>query len=177
MEYLTAEEALTELLKRYDRNPKGWSFLVSKGSSFWDILLIGPEESWQIKVDTIFKPKPLGVGVKLEGKLSPPLLKGALKSFPYGFRPLPPATLESLARKVEVGGLRPEDAAKELVDRLQRTKPVPRAKIPPRALTAVGPHLLLPKALPFSGKQKELDMKLEAELRRLLRRKYQFYEF
>lgn len=177
MKYLTAEEALAKLLKRYDRNPKGWSFLLSKGSNFWDILFLGPEESWQIKVDTIFKPKPLGVGVKLEERLSPPLPKAALKNFPYGFRPLPPAALESLAKKVEAGELRPEDAAEELLDRLQRTKPVPRAKIPPRALTAIGPHFLLPRTPHLSDKQKELDMRLEAELKKLLRRKYPFYEF
>ena len=178
MEYMVREDVFKEFIRKYDRNPKGWSFFVGQSPSFWDVLIIGPDETWQLKVDTIFKPKPLALGVRFEEKPSIKIPKEALANMPnipYGFRPLPVLTIKSLVRKVESQQLKPEDAVKELINHLRNVQPKPVAELTPRVPTAIGPHLMLPELSFTSEKHRELSLKLEDELKRLLRREYPFY--
>lgn len=180
MEYLSPDDVFKEFLRKYERNPKGWSFLVGRSLSFWDILIIGPEDAWQLKVDTIFKPKPFALGVKLKEepqlKLPPETLEGTL-NISYGFRPLPTTIIKSLVGKIKNQQIKPEDVTRELLNHLKNVQPKPGRFLPVGTPVAVGPHVILPQLNFSSEKQKELNLKLENELRKLLREKYSFYGF
>ncbi len=69
-----AEITFENILKRYNKNPKGWNFSVGRGhdEKFFDILISHEKDVWQVKLDTLYRPNPLGVGVKVgrSGKVS-----------------------------------------------------------------------------------------------------------
>ena len=66
MEILEGGALYRTLLERYSKNPLGWSFVVSPSPThgFYDARVGGPEESWHLKLDTIFKPSPFVLGTK-----------------------------------------------------------------------------------------------------------------
>ncbi|HEV2390208.1 MAG TPA: hypothetical protein VGS04_05735, partial [Nitrososphaerales archaeon] len=66
MEIFEGDTLYRMLLQRYSKNPRGWSFTVSPSSSggFFDARVGGPEESWHLKLDTIYKPSPFVLGAK-----------------------------------------------------------------------------------------------------------------
>src|SRR5580698_551935 len=64
MEILDGTVISEIIFKRYARNPDGWSFTVSPSRShgFYDAVITNAEESWHLKLDTIFKPNPMVLG-------------------------------------------------------------------------------------------------------------------
>ena len=94
MEILEGDALYATLLQRYSRNPKGWSFTVSQSSNngFFDAFVGGPDESWRLKLDTIFKPSPFVIGAKTDPDPSQP--SGSPISF--GFRKIDPRQAPAL---------------------------------------------------------------------------------
>jgi len=84
MEILEGEALYRVLLQRYSKDPRGWSFTISPSqrNGFFDAHLGGPEESWHLKLDTIFKPSPFVLGAKTDHE--PSMTRVAPLSF--GFR-------------------------------------------------------------------------------------------
>ena len=80
MELLSGEALSKYLLEKYSRNPKGWNFTIAPAAkdNFFDALVSGPEENWQLKIDSIFKPSPIVLGAKVEDPAEKISAKGSL---------------------------------------------------------------------------------------------------
>jgi hypothetical protein len=166
MEILEGEELYRALLQRYSKKPRGWSFTVSQSpnNGFFDALVAGPDDSWQLKLDTIFKPSPFVLGSKTDQTKS--TSSGGPISF--GFRRIDPqavpALLEGSAERMN-----------KLLAFLQSTSPV--------APTSSGNYLQGPFVFTTPGQvegslsveQQSVDRRLSAEMLKLVRRRYPNY--
>lgn len=154
------------MLEGYSRDPRGWSFVMSPSSSgFFDAAVTGPEGTWMLKIDSLFKPFPMVIGSRSgEG------LDGPQGPFPYGYRALPPNLALRIMEGERAG--RRNRTLGELLSML-RSEPV----VPEEGRSyAQGPMLLAgPKSVSLSEGQKEIDGKLASEMRRLLRLRYPAY--
>ncbi|MFQ5887532.1 MAG: hypothetical protein ACE5HY_02415, partial [Candidatus Hydrothermarchaeales archaeon] len=89
----SADKLLRRLLLSYNKDPRNWYFSVGKGhdDTSFDILISRSKEAWQVKLDTIFKPKPVGVGARIGGIEEVPR-----RPYSFGFRPLSEDILSGL---------------------------------------------------------------------------------
>jgi len=167
MEILDYSEIIKEIIRKYDKRPEKWQVLMGRSpKGFYDIIFSNPEEVWQLKLDTIYKPNPLGFGAKLEIDSS----KIQIENFPsYGFRPISSEILEKM-RSFSSN----EDLSSIIVNDIMKTPPAPIKKIN-EGLAAVGPYIQKPSIEPLSRNQKELSRKLDLELEKLMREKYYLY--
>ena len=168
MEFLEGRALSKHLLERYSKNPLGWNYTMypsSKDNGFFGAIVSGPDEVWQLKVDSIFKPNPLMLGTKMD--IDPQSVK-------------PPGTINYGYRKIDnhlVGTL-----LKALAE--EKTGPVldrvlgPISPVVPQGgeAYAEGPIVLTGRENAGIGAgQKELEDRLSQELRNLLRKRYQSY--
>jgi hypothetical protein len=173
LEIQSYEEILYEVFKKYNKKPNNWKVLISRNASgFWDVVFSNNEEAWIIKLDTIFKANPIGIGVKLDEEIK----KDEIDDFPYGFRPIPKPLIRNLTKEIQEKNLSLEEASKKIINELKAIPPKPITIAQQSPITAVGPHHILQK-LPLSQKQKSLDKILNEQLRKTLRVKYPWYEF
>ncbi|MDA4113334.1 MAG: hypothetical protein OK474_04725, partial [Thaumarchaeota archaeon] len=102
MEILDGPVISEMIFKRYAQNPSGWSFTVSPSRlhGFYDAVITNAEESWQLKLDTIFKPNPLMLGSKSEMDLKQHAASGP---FSFGYREMNPWLMRDLAGEEEQG--------------------------------------------------------------------------
>jgi hypothetical protein len=166
MEILKGNSLSKYLLEKYAKNPKGWNFTIGPApkDAFFDALVSNPDESWQLKIDSIFRPNPAVLGARVEGATSKH--PGPFPS--YGYRKLDPEiVLKVLNEQDEYD---PERSIEKLITSLEPTAPVPGASY------AQGPFVFTnQKFLGISESQKKLDDRLGSELRNLLREKYLSY--
>jgi hypothetical protein len=161
----SAEELMKKIFLRYNKKPSGWNFLVGKGHEdrFFDILISQGSEVWQIKVDTIYKPNPLGIGAKVEVEKSKKIFDNP---YSFGFRPL---SEKQIMRLVETG------LSKKAVENIMKSRPRPINKIK-TPVVVQGPIMysgLPPSLKPFdfiSKKQQKLDSQLSKELDKLIKK-------
>lgn len=166
MEILEGEALLRTLLQRYSKNPRGWTFTISPSpsSSFFDAHVGSPNESWHLKLDTIYKPSPFVLGAKTDQDLS----KGLASPLSFGFRKVDAQTAPTL-----LGDSQEEMAG--LLAFLSTVNPV--------APTAPGSYIQGPYVLASRGKpagsmtreQQSVDSRLSDEMRKLVRRRYSSY--
>ena len=165
MDLLRGTALFNYLLEKYSRNPAGWNFTIgpSPRDNFFDGIVSGPEESWQLKIDSIFKPAPMVLGARTE--MSPP----SPPNMPsYGYRKLEPEALVNLFKQSSEGS--PRDAIEKLLGTLKPVAPVQRGSY------AEGPVVFTnQKRLGVSKTQMQLDEKLASEVKRLLRESYPSY--
>lgn len=173
MEIISIEDVWKEILKKYNKKPKGWDALTyTSFDGFNDILFSNPELAWLIKRDTIYKPNPLGFGVKLDEVPKIPVTKAP----PYGFRNLP---IEKIMKTIEIM-IKMKAPPKEIIKAVdiilhksKRSAPVPTYKITePACLEGPFVHQGLEA---ISKEQRYLSKKLDLELRKMLRMKYSMY--
>jgi hypothetical protein len=158
LELIDGDALYRTLLQRYSRNPKGWSFAVAPAArhGFYDAFVGGPGESWQLKLDTIFKPSPIVMGARMENGVADP---AALSPFPFGFRKIAAGHAPMLQG--------------DLLGFLASTAPVA-----PRAGSSYveGPYVFAGQgAIRLTESQEKLDERLSSELLRLVRQKYPSY--
>ena len=163
MEILEGETLYKTLLQRYSKNPSGWSFSISpsRNHGFFDALVASPDESWQLKLDTIFKPAPFVMGARSEVEQ-----KNLVSQSPvsFGFRRINPEHMAQFGAA--------DDAAK-LLAFLSSMKPV--------APNAGGSYLEGPflysqaRTIEMSRHQQTIDERLSSELLKLVRRRYPSY--
>ncbi len=167
MELLNGKSLSRYLLDKYSKKPKGWNFVIAPSAkdSFYDALITGPEESWQIKMDSIFKPSPLMLGTKVEVD-SKPLPPNML---PYGYRKLDPETVLKL-----FSDMTDENHASSNLERiLESIEPVAPSN---QGSYAQGPFVFTNKKISgVSKNQRVLDERLSLEIKKLLREKYPLY--
>ncbi len=167
MELLEGKELRRRVLESYAKDPKGWSFMVSPspGSGYFDATVSGPNGAWLLKIDSLFKPYPIVIGSHAE-----PLNRRPSGPFPYGYRSLPP---ELALQIMDERGAEPSAGVRRrLLNVLSSDPAVPREG----GSYAQGPLLLTgPRQVSLSESQKEIDLKLASEMRRLLRLRYPAY--
>ena len=166
MELLEGRDLKRRMLESYSRDTKGWSFVLSPSKSgFFDATVSGPDVTWMLKIDSLFKPSPIVIGTKADA--SPRRFMGP---FPYGYRTFPP----DLALRImgdEGAGMK-VDARRNLLSLLQSEPVVPEEG----GSYAEGPLVLTdPEKVNLSESQEELDTRLTSEMRRLLRLRYPAY--
>jgi hypothetical protein len=167
MEFLEGEGLKRRLLESYSRNPKGWGFVISPSprSGFHDAVVSGPDGTWMLKIDSLFKPFPTVLGAPADAAPARPAT-----SFPFGFRRLSPETVLQL-----LGG--GTNAPKE--ERMAGMLSVLRSEtvVPEEGASyAQGPFVLAdPGRIGLSESQRELDERLTLEMRRFLRTRYPAY--
>jgi hypothetical protein len=168
MKTLEGENLRRHILESYYKNPKGWSFVISPSAKygFYDAAVSGPDGTWMLKIDSIFKPLPVVLGALTEAD---PRLNPA-GPFPYGYRKLPPELIPQMLR-----GERhlPRDKTVASFLSMLRSETV----VPEEGRNyAEGPFIFTsPRRGGLSEGQKELDDKLALEMHRLLRIRYPAY--
>jgi hypothetical protein len=170
MELMRGNALFRHLLDQYSRKPLGWNFTIGRSprDSFFDGLVSGPEEAWQIKLDSIFKPTPIVLGAKLDTGIANPL--GT--NFPsYGYRKLQPEVMLKLFKEIYEESN--QGAATNLDHLLGSLSPVAPVK---GGSYAEGPVVFTNgKVIGPSPIQKTLDERLSAEIRKMLRESYPGY--
>lgn len=166
LEILEGDALQRVIARRYVANPKGWSFTISQSptNGFYDAFVGGPDESWQLKLDTIFKPSPFVLGARTDQGASRPS-PGPLS---YGFRRVDLPGAPSLLDDSPEG-------MKRLVTFLKTVNPV--------APTGPGNYVQGPFVFNGGGRpgatmtreQQRIDSRLSDEMLKLVRRRYPSY--
>ncbi|HUI01308.1 MAG TPA: hypothetical protein VLX56_06735 [Nitrososphaerales archaeon] len=166
MEILEGEALYRLLLDRYSRNPRGWSITISPSprNGFFDAMVGGPEESWHLKLDTIFKPSPFVLGAKTD-QAAP----SGRSPVSFGFRRLDPADAPGLFEESPEG-------INRLLAYLSTVNPV--APAAPGSYVQ-GPYVFSNRAqTPGSSmtrEQQSVDTRLSDEMVKLVRKRYPSY--
>jgi hypothetical protein len=165
MELLEGRDLRRRILEAYSKDPKGWSFVVSPSSAsgFFDAMVSGPDGTWMLKIDSLFKPFPMVIGSPAE--TSPGRSEGP---FPYGYRRLSP----DLALRL-MGGGGEDNSIRRAILSVLKSEPV----VPEEGRTyAEGPLVFTgPGRVSLSESQREVDARLASEMRRLLKLRYPAY--
>jgi hypothetical protein len=109
----TLRSIIGDLYAQYQRDPHGWKMYVRKSThGFGDIFVGTPQdELWQIKVDSLYKARPLGVGERLsQDRANETLFDESLPS--YGFRGITSDELTALRQVSSKGGIRHVDCCR-----------------------------------------------------------------
>lgn len=157
------DEIMAEMMRQYDRNPLKWGISISRGrGGYGDIFILSPEgELWQIKIDSVYKPQPLGMGMKVGGvEDSEKVISRKIPS--YGFRPISRTHMNDLKEKI----LQDKPMDRTIREILSK-KPAPLSEIGGAGVIH-GPITLSDHSGYLSGRQMELDLKLKKSLDRLL---------
>ena len=132
MEILEYDEVINEILKHYNKNPKGWQVLMGRSpKGFYDFIFSNPEKVWLVKLDTIYKPNPIGFGTVLTDTDPSKIKINDLPS--YGFRPVSEKVIDLIMN----GDI--SSALKMIME----VSPTPTEKISDQ-LVAVGPYIHKP---------------------------------
>lgn len=152
---------MRKLSSKYNTNPADWTILIGepKGTHS-DIFISTGEELWQVKVDSFYRSKPIGLGMKVGGEEE--ASKVIREEEPtYGLRSIP----EDMIRKFIDGAIGDEDMV-PIVDKVLKSKPRRVADLESSAVLQGPVQFGGPAEL--SGKQRELNLKLKRSLDRLL---------
>jgi hypothetical protein len=71
MEILEDKTLAKSIFQKYTVNPKNWNFVISTTSindGFFDATVTNPDEVWQLKIDSLFKPFPIISGAKVDAE-------------------------------------------------------------------------------------------------------------
>ncbi len=103
MDILEDKILAKHIFKKYSTNPKNWNFIISINSvqdGFFDATITNPDEVWQLKIDSIYKPIPFIAGTKVDldsGKIKKTLDSNVI---PFGYRKVDPPMLMDLFKKI-----------------------------------------------------------------------------
>ena len=155
---------MERIISRYNKRPLGWTTMIDmKGN----VLVLGPEEGYMLKLITINPQEHTGVGMEID---SPREIRKLVEGTPgYGFRPLSAAQVKGLLRSFR----RPEQGNR-LVSEALKEEPLPTWELERKKPLAVlsGPVIAHPDLSTISKSQMQLDSKLRIEAERLFEKKY-----
>jgi hypothetical protein len=185
MEILQDNVLARYLFDKYSANPKNWKFIISASSStgdFFDATVSNPEEAWQLKIDSIYKPSPLVLGAKLDIDSAKLDNRIAYSSIPFGYRkldsPIIMNILERLADQDDSSSQRPiKDPVFRGMNNINSVLGSLETVRPEKGKSyAYGP-LVFTARNPVSSDnyQKEVADRLASRLRDSLRRRYSSY--
>jgi hypothetical protein len=191
VEFLEGRILSRYLLEKYSKAPAGWSFTIfpaKRGDSGYGALVGSSDEMWRIQLDSVYSSNPLMLGAKTEvdSELIP-----RSNMLSYGYRKLNERAVMAILK--EIVGSQEEDASQtssnphhedyqkplmrgsSVLDRiLSSLEPVSPKGV---GTYAEGPIVLSSRKVlePIVDKQQDLEDKLSAELRRLLKQKFSAY--
>ncbi len=103
MEILEDKILAKNIFQKYAVNPKNWNFIISTTSmndGFFDATITNPDEVWQLKIDSLYKPLPIITGTKVDIE-STKMKKIMNKNIvPFGYRKIDPPMLMNLFKKI-----------------------------------------------------------------------------
>lgn len=171
-EVVPYEEILKGVLEEYERSPRGWRILVTKAQGpGHDVYVLRPGGTMAVlKIESLSIPDPVGIGV--ETASVDRRLRGLAEggSHPFGFRPVSQEQLGEMFRRTRSR----VPSASKLIAEIMREEPMPVRSVG-TPVVLEGPVVRLPSTLPpslVSPRQKELDVLLQHELEKMIRRKY-----
>ncbi|MBA3750676.1 MAG: hypothetical protein H0X03_07300 [Nitrosopumilus sp.] len=103
MEILEDKILAKNIFQKYTVNPKNWNFVISTTSmndGFFDATITNPDEVWQLKIDSLYKPFPIITGTKVDietAKMKKIINKNTV---PFGYRKIDPPMLMNLFKKI-----------------------------------------------------------------------------
>ncbi|NHV45265.1 MAG: hypothetical protein HA493_01295 [Candidatus Verstraetearchaeota archaeon] len=147
MEIISLEESINEIIERYNKKPKGWKFISDfKGN----IIVIGPDIGYQLKVMMINPYESIGIGTRIYEPLNFEL------KYDSGFRIL---DKESFKRVIS--------GNYSIIWDILKRDPVPTYELNKGEVILGGPILT-------TDIKSKIEEKLSMELEKLFRKKYPF---
>lgn len=172
MDILEGNKLATNLFERYSANSRNWKFVVSvsqQNGNFYDAIVSNPNEVWQLKIDSIYKPNPLIIGTKVDVD---PLRFNDNTHMPFGYRKLDPKKIGKILSNISEN----EDTSalsSYIGSLISSTKP----EVPsPNNSYAYGPFLFTQKnPIKVDEYQRKISDKLANRLNEKLRLLYSSY--
>ena len=172
MDILEGNNLASNLFQRYSANARNWKFVVSvsqKNGNFYDAIVSNPNEVWQLKIDSIYKPNPLIVGAKVDvdpGKFNDN------SHMPFGYRKLDPEKIGKM-----LSNLDENDDANGISTYISSLISSSEPEVPtPNNSYAYGPFLFTQKnPLNVDEYQKRISEKLASRLKDKLQLLYSSY--
>jgi hypothetical protein len=172
LDILEGNNLATNLFERYSANSRNWKFVVSvsqQNRNFYDAIVSNPNEVWQLKIDSIYKPNPLIIGTKVDVD---PLRFNDNTHIPFGYRKLDPRKIGKILSNISEN----EDTSalsSYIGSLISSTKP----EVPsPNNSYAYGPFLFTQKnPIKVDEYQRKISDKLANRLSEKLRLLYSSY--
>ena len=172
MDILEGNNLASNLFQRYSANARNWKFVVSvsqMNGNFYDAIVSNPNEVWQLKIDSIYKPKPLIVGAKVDVD---PVKFNDNSHMPFGYRKLDTEKigkfLSSMDENEDTNGI--SSYISSLLSSSEPEVPTPNNSY------AYGPFLFTQKnPIIVDEYQKNISEKLASRLKDKLRLLYSSY--
>jgi hypothetical protein len=172
LDILEGNNLATNLFERYSANSRNWKFVVSvsqQNRNFYDAIVSNPNEVWQLKIDSIYKPNPLIIGTKVDVD---PLRFNDNTHMPFGYRKLDPRKIGKILSNISEN----EDTSalsSYIGSLISSTKP----EVPsPNNSYAYGPFLFTQKnPIKVDEYQRKISDKLANRLSEKLRLLYSSY--
>jgi hypothetical protein len=172
LDILEGNKLATNLFERYSANSRNWKFVVSvsqQNGNFYDAIVSNPNEVWQLKIDSIYKPNPLIIGTKVDVD---PLRFNDNTHMPFGYRKLDPKKIGKILSNISEN----EDTSalsSYIGSLISSTKP----EVPsPNNSYAYGPFLFTQKnPIKVDEYQRKISDKLANRLNEKLRLLYSSY--
>ena len=172
LDILEGNNLATNLFERYSANSRNWKFVVSvtqQNGNFYDAIVSNPNEVWQLKIDSIYKPNPLIIGTKVDVD---PLRFNDNTHMPFGYRKLDPKKIGKILSNISES----EDTSalsSYIASLISSTKP----EVPsPNNSYAYGPFLFTQKnPIKVDDYQRKISDKLANRLNDKLRMLYSSY--
>jgi hypothetical protein len=172
LDILEGDNLATNLFERYSANSRNWKFVVSvsqQNGNFYDAIVSNPNEVWQLKIDSIYKPNPLIIGTKVDVD---PLRFNDNTHMPFGYRKLDPKKIGKILSNISEN----EDTSalsSYIGSLISSTKP----EVPsPNNSYAYGPFLFTQKnPIKVDEYQRKISDKLANRLSEKLRLLYSSY--
>jgi len=172
LDILEGNNLATNLFERYSANSRNWKFVVSvtqQNGNFYDAIVSNPNEVWQLKIDSIYKPNPLIIGTKVDVD---PLKFNDNTHMPFGYRRLDPKKIGKILSNINES----EDTSalsSYIASLISSTKP----EVPsPNNSYAYGPFLFTQKnPIKVDDYQRKISDKLANRLNDKLRMIYSSY--
>lgn len=180
MKRKSANRIMEEFFKDYQEDPEGWGFWISESGNYFNVYLTQGNKAYFLKLDSIFTPKPVGIGAEIELE-EDQLSENNLPSF--GFRKFTSEEVKNFLRslpsppksKKEFG-----ETVKEIDKKVKKTL-MEKSTGPfgplkePGEMALLGPYIRKNPLSYVSKKQEELDKKLDRELKEISQREYPSY--
>lgn len=172
LDILEGNNLAKNLFERYSANSRNWKFVVSvtqQNGNFYDAIVSNPNEVWQLKIDSIYKPNPLIIGTKVDVD---PLKFNDNTHMPFGYRRLDPKKIGKILSNINES----EDTSalsSYIASLISSTKP----EVPsPNNSYAYGPFLFTQKnPIKVDDYQRKISDKLANRLNDKLRMLYSSY--
>jgi hypothetical protein len=172
LDILEGNNLASNLFQRYSANSRNWKFVVSvsqMNGNFYDAIVSNPNEVWQLKIDSIYKPNPLIVGAKVDVD---PVKFSDNSHMPFGYRKLDPAKigkfLSNMDETEDTNGI--SSYISSLISSSEPEVPTPNNSY------AYGPFLFTQKnPIKVDEYQKKISEKLASRLKDKLKLLYSSY--